>query len=125
MRILIIKLSSLGDVIHTLPALSSLRRRYPRAHVTWLVEEEAVELLTDHPLIDHVLVFRKSSWLRALKRRGNWMQALHDASDFVNELRSVHYDLVMDFQGLLKSGILVWLCRGTRKVGFYPAREKS
>ncbi len=125
MRILIVKLSSLGDVIQTLPVLSPLREKYPQAHITWLVEEETAELLMDHPLIDHVLIFRKNSWLRALANHRKWMQAFRDASDFIQNLRSVSYDLVIDFQGLLKSGMLVGVCRGKRKVGFSPAREKS
>jgi 3-deoxy-D-manno-octulosonic-acid transferase/heptosyltransferase-1 len=105
--------------------LSPLREHYPRAHITWLVEEETAELLLDHPLIDRVLVFRKNSLLRALKSRGKRVQALWDSCGFIRELRDVSYDVVIDFQGLLKSGLLVGICRGTRKVGFSPAREQS
>lgn len=125
MRILIVKLSSLGDVIQTLSVLAPLRERYPRAHITWLVEEEIAELLTDHPLIDDVLIFRKNSWLRGLVKRRKWLRTFRDASNFIQELRSVAYDLVLDFQGLFKSGLLVGVCRGARKMGFSPGREKS
>jgi len=125
MRILIVKLSSLGDVIHTLPALFLLRKKYPDAHITWLIEEESADLVVDHPLIDNIIVFRKKRWLHGLGGYRKLAQTFHEAADFIKELRSSSYDLVIDFQGLLKSGILVGLCRGKRKRGFYPGREKS
>ena len=56
MKIIIVKLSSLGDVIHTLPVLPPLKRKFPDARITWLVEEEYSSLLIDHPLIDRVLI---------------------------------------------------------------------
>lgn len=125
MRILIIKLSSLGDVIHTLPALSALRRGYPRAHITWLVEPEAAELLVDHPALDRVLVLPKSKWRRDAASIRQWPALGRDLSRFVHDLRSCHYDVVLDFQGLLKSGALLRLARGKRKVGFAPGKERG
>jgi heptosyltransferase I len=124
-KILIIKLSSLGDVIHTLPALSSLRRRFPRAHITWLVEPEAADLLLDHPALDHVLVFPKAKWRLEASSLRQWPALVREINRFVQELRSRRYDLVIDFQGLLKSGVLTGIVRGERKVGFAPGKERG
>ena len=63
MNILIVKLSAIGDVIHTLPALSALRRRYPDADITWVVEEAASDLIRGHPHLDRVIVSRRKRWM--------------------------------------------------------------
>ena len=67
MNILIIKLSAIGDVIHTLPALNAIRKQYPKAHITWLVEEDASSLIEDHKTLDRILISkrkkcRSSTW---------------------------------------------------------------
>ncbi|MBN2468367.1 MAG: glycosyltransferase family 9 protein [Deltaproteobacteria bacterium] len=125
MRILIVKVSSLGDVIHTLPVLYPLREHYPEAHISWLVEQEAAELILDHPLIDRVLIFPKTRWLRGLKNHRHLRLTISEAVTFIKNLRTNSYDLVLDFQGLLKTGILISMCRGIRKRGFAPTKEKS
>jgi len=122
---LVVKLSSLGDVIQTLPVLPPLKRKYPDANITWLVEEESAQLIGNHPLIDHLLVFRKKKWLKDVANLRKWAQFFREMSNFVKELRLYTYDLIIDFQGLLKSGMFVGICRGKRKVGFCPGREKS
>ena len=123
MKILIVKLSSLGDVIHTLPVLVPLKQKYPDAHITWLVEEEASPLLCDHALIDRVLIFPKSRWKRQLTRVGTITRSIKEILQFGGAVRADRYDLVLDFQGLLKSGVLTGLARATQKRGFSPARE--
>lgn len=119
MRVLIIKLSSIGDVVHTLPALRSLRRGFEasgvRAEIDWLVEEPASSILMDRPDIDNVYVVEKRGWKRGIG--GNLRMA--------RLLASRDYDMVLDFQGLLKSGIWVMLTGGKRRVGFSNARELS
>jgi 3-deoxy-D-manno-octulosonic-acid transferase/heptosyltransferase-1 len=119
MNILIVKTSAIGDVTHTLPALHCLRRHYPRARITWLVEEAAAELLAGHRGLDRVLVSRRKRWSAALGcGAGAARQAAAEALAFVGALRDTRYDLLLDFQGLLKSGVLVALARAERKVGF-------
>ncbi len=118
MEILIVKTSAIGDVTHTLPALNCLRRQYPQARITWLVEEAAADLLRGHHALNRVLVSKRKKWLNGLRRGNHRMEALKQIVGFVKELRRVRYDLIIDFQGLLKSGILVGLARGGRKVGF-------
>lgn len=118
-NILIVKTSAIGDVTHTLPALNALRRRYPGARITWLVEEAAAGLLVGHPALDRLLISRRKYWARELRRgpRRAWA-ALGEAWRFLRQLRDTRYDLLLDFQGLLKSGVLVALARAERKVGF-------
>ena len=67
MNILMVKLSAIGDVIHTLPSLTALRRLYPDAHITWVIEEAAADLVLHHPHLDQVLVFRRKNWINQIK----------------------------------------------------------
>ncbi len=117
MNILIVKLSAIGDVIHTLPALNAIRRQYPAASITWLVEADAADLLTGHEALDRVLVSNRKAWGRGLLSRF-WLNQLKEIRRFVKALRDTRYDIIFDFQALIKSGILIWLCRGERKIGF-------
>ena len=117
MEILIVKTSAIGDVTHTLPALNCLRRKYPKARITWLVEEAAADLIKGHQALDRVLISKRKKWFKEL-RHGNHLRALKKIINFIKELRQVKFDLIIDFQGLLKSGVLVGLARGGQKVGF-------
>lgn len=122
MNILIVKLSAIGDVIHTLPALNAIRRRYPEAHITWLVEEAAAGLVSGHPALDRVIVVPRKSWMKRLNRR-RFKQTLREVIGFVGRIRDTRYELVLDFQALLKSSIWITLARGNRKVGFGRGME--
>lgn len=124
MNILIVKTSAIGDVIHTFPALNALRRQYPEARIDWLVEEAAADLVIGHPALDSVLVSRRKTWVRDLKH-GRVLAACRGFADFVKRLRATEYDLLIDFQGLLKSGISVCLARARRKVGFGKGMEHA
>jgi heptosyltransferase-1 len=123
MNILIVKTSAIGDVTHTLPALHTLRRHYPDARITWLVEEAAAGIVEGHPHIDRLLVSRRKSWLRNLGRKR--IQTLREILAFLGELRDTRYDLLLDFQGLLKSSMFIALCRADRKVGFGRGMEHA
>jgi 3-deoxy-D-manno-octulosonic-acid transferase/heptosyltransferase-1 len=124
MNILIVKLSALGDVVHTLPALNVLRRAYPHAHITWLVEAAAADIIRDHPALDTTIVSRRKKWIRDI-HEGEWLRTIKDIGAFVRTLRNTRYDMVIDFQGLFKSGMLVALCKGNRKIGYDQTREES
>ena len=126
MNILIVKTSAIGDVIHTLPALHCLRLHYPQARITWLVEEAAAELLVGHRDLDRVLVSRRKRWSSDFRRGpGPAWKAAREALALLRELRDTRYDLLLDFQGLLKSGVLVGLARARRKVGFGRGMEHA
>ena len=122
MNILIVKLSAIGDVIHTLPALNAIRRHYPEAHITWLVEEAAAGLVTGHPALNRVIVVPRKSWMKRFDRR-SYKQTILDVIRFIGRVRDTRYQLVLDFQALLKSSIWIALSRGNRKVGFGRGME--
>ncbi len=98
---LIIRLSSLGDIIHTLPAFSALRRRFPAATITWAVEENGKEILDLVPGLDEIAVIDRKKWRRS-------------ANDIRQKGRTA-----LDFQGLIKSAFLAYLSRSRRRIGFH------
>jgi heptosyltransferase I len=123
-NILIIKLSAIGDVIHTLPSLSALRGLYPDAHITWVVEEAAADLVKNHPYLDAVVISRRKSWSKDFQS-GKFKQLLKEISSFIKTLQQRPYDLVIDFHGLFKSSMIVLLSRGKRKLGYNSLQELS
>lgn len=123
MNILIVKLSSLGDVTHTLPALTTLRRHWPAARLTWLVEPPALEIIRGHPALDRVIAWRRGEWVTRL-RAGRLVAAFRLLRAFIGELRDTHYDLVVDFQGLAKSALWVAAARAARKAGYGPGHRR-
>jgi len=125
MKILIIKLSAIGDVVQTLPALEAIKKVYRASEITWVVEEEAAGILEGHPLIHHLVISRRKSWIRMLKNPFTFFAGMKRIIEFFHELRGTRYDIAIDFQGLLKSGILIGLARARRKIGFDRTREFS
>ncbi len=124
MKILIVKLSAIGDVIHTLPSLNALRKRFPTAHIAWVVEKAAAELIEDHPALNRVIVSNRKRWIKGLWGSDR-LNNLKNIYNFIKELRDTHYDFIIDFQGLLKSGVLVGLARGSRKAGYGRGMERD
>lgn len=118
-RILIIKPSAIGDVVHTLPVLNLLRRRWPQAHVSWLVTPACAGLLERHPQLDDVIRFERREFGRGWRSpRVAW-----ELLRFMRDLNRRRFDLVIDLQGLFRSG---WLAAATRApvcVGPANARE--
>lgn len=117
-------MSAIGDVTHTLPALTALRRHYPHAHISWLIEEAAVEVVRGHKALDRLLIWRRTSSVKRFKD-GNRLAVFHEIRRLAKELRETHYDLLIDFHALLKSSLWVLLARSDRKVGFGHGMEHS
>jgi heptosyltransferase I len=116
-RILLIRLSAFGDVIHTLPLLQSLRHRFPFAQIDWAIDEAAAPLLQNLPELETVQIVPLKAFLKApFKNALVFFQAL-------STLRSQSYDVVIDAQGLFKSALLTVLTRSPIKLGFACARE--
>lgn len=124
-RILLIKLSALGDVMQTLPTLEALRAAHPRAEITWLVEEAAAPILARHPALERVLTVRRQTWLQAAHSRRLRPAVWEEFSQVLRSLRQKPFDVVIDLQGLLKSALWTWLARSPRKIGFAGTRELS
>ncbi len=123
MRLLIVKLGSIGDIVHTLPALAVMRRAIPDAEISWVVEERSAEILRKNPMIDNLIEVDTRSM-----RGGKVIEGiLLDASKQVSELRSYTFDIVIDFQGLIKSGLIARLSGAKVRYGFSKSglRESS
>jgi 3-deoxy-D-manno-octulosonic-acid transferase/heptosyltransferase-1 len=125
MKILVVKLSAIGDVIHTLPAIALLRQCFPESSLNWVVEEKAAGILVGHPQLDTVIISGRKRWIHDLARPARWPVVYREAASFIRALRLERYDLVIDFQGLFKSAILVVLSRGACKIGYGKTRELS
>ena len=125
MKILIIKLSAIGDVVQTLPALEAIKKKFPDSEITWVVEEAASGILDGHPLIDRLLVSQRKVWLRSLRNPFTAWRGFINIIRFIHLLRRIYYDIAIDFQGLLKSGVLIGIARAGRKIGFDRTREFS
>jgi heptosyltransferase I len=117
-KILIIRLSAIGDVVHVLPALRLLRSNFPESKIAWLVEDKASDILTGHPDIDDVIIFPRKKWQRTILKINKTLNTLSDIISFYKRLRGEHYDLIIDFQGNLKSGIMNLITGSGKKVGF-------
>ncbi|MGR3304086.1 MAG: glycosyltransferase family 9 protein [Candidatus Scalindua sp.] len=117
-KILIIRLSAIGDVVHVLPALKLLRSHFPKSKIAWLVEDKASDILTGHPDIDDVIVFPRRKWQREILKIKKTRNILSDIISFYKRLRGEHYDLIIDFQGNLKSGIMNLITGSGKKAGF-------
>ena len=108
MRILLVKTSSLGDVIHNLPVVSDIRRNFPEAVVDWCVEESFAAIPRLHPGVEDVIPVAVRRWRKALFRAATWQEI----ATFKAQVRGNAYDAVIDTQGLLKSALIARRARG-------------
>jgi len=118
-RILIIKPSALGDVVMALPALSSLRKSFPDAHITWFIRPEFAPLLEENKNLDEIIIFDR-------KLLGKWWlrpKAFVALLRLIRKLRSGKFDLVIDLQGLFRTALFAWFTGCKKRVGMQTARE--
>lgn len=115
MKILIVKLSSIGDVVHMLPALAAIRRALPQAEIAWAVEKSAAEILRGNKLIDNLIEIDTRSFRRGGKV---FKKILTEASRQLRALRKTEFDFALDFQGLLKSASIIKLAKAAKRIGF-------
>jgi len=106
-RILIVRLSAIGDVLHGLPVANALRDALPQAHIAWVVEGRTAELLRGHRAIDQVI---------QIPRR--WLKSPRTAWQVRNQLRAARCDVAIDLQGLTKSAVAAWLSGARCRIGF-------
>lgn len=109
-RILLVKTTSLGDVIHCLPAVTDLAAHYPGVRLDWVVEEPYAGIVGLHPAVTNVLPVAMRRWRRSLASRGTW----DEIGRFRRLLAHEGYDRVIDAQGLVKSALLARLAKGER-----------
>ena len=119
-NILLIKMSSLGDVLHTLPFAAELRKLYPKAKITWLVHPQFAGFVPDPPVIDEVIYFDKKKFNKmGLSEKWQYFCELKEL------LHSKHFDLVLDMQGLFKSAVMAAMSGCDNRLGYCELREGS
>ena len=121
MKILFVKLGSIGDIVHTLPALAAVRRCVPGAEISWVVERRSAEILRDNPFLK-TLIEVDTKGLRRWPMSGETLPATRRQ---LRRLRASPFDLALDFQGLLKSALVARLSSARRRVGFDRAHLRE
>lgn len=122
-HILIIKLSAIGDVVHTIPLVEVLRSNYPELKIDWCIDREAYSIVEDNPNLNTVIISNRNQWKKDLIHPLEWPEMIKGIYCFIRKLYKERYDIIIDFQGLLKSGIIAGICKSKRKVGLGKARE--
>lgn len=118
-RVAVIKPSALGDIAHAVPVASALRELFPRSHLTWVANLAYVPLLAGHPHLDEVLAFDRG------RVASGPLAAVRYSLAFLDTLRKKRFDLVIDLQGLLRTGLMTAATAAPVRIGFANAREGS
>jgi heptosyltransferase I len=116
-NVALVKLSSLGDVVHALPVAATLRARVPQARITWIVERREAAVLAGHPALERIVTVDTRRWRRA-RTPGELAAASRAILAVRRDLSSTRFDVALDLQGLIKSGLLVRLTGAPLRVGF-------
>lgn len=114
MRLLIVKLGAIGDIVHTLPALSAIRHALPNAEIGWIAERRSIEMLRGHPHIDRLFEIDTQRWRGGMKTS----QVLAEVGRELGDLRRARYETAIDFQGLLKSAAIAKASGAAERWGF-------
>ncbi len=116
-KILIIRPSSIGDIVMASPMINALKKGLPNARISWLVDPSAIDLLRFNPHLDEVIPWDKDKW-KGFWKKGHLIAFLREVFRFSREMRARHFDLTLDAQGLLRSRILARLSCAHKRVGF-------
>jgi heptosyltransferase-1 len=120
-KILIVKPSSLGDVVHSLPFLNAIKTCFPKAEIHWIIAKGLEGLLEGHPMINKIWIINKDAW-KNIKKVGSTIKELRV---LFKELKKENFDIVVDLQGLLRSGLITAATDSPVRIGFTEAREGS
>jgi lipopolysaccharide heptosyltransferase I len=120
-KILVIKPSSLGDIVHSLPFLNAVKDAFPAAEIHWVVAKGLEGLLENHPMVKRLWVINKDRWKNLKKIK----ETAIEFKSLFKELEDESYDVVIDLQGLLRSGLLTYATNAPIRIGFKEAREGS
>lgn len=113
-RFLIVRLSSIGDIVHALPAAAALAETFPQAQIHWVVEKRHALLLEGNPHLRRIVALDTLGWREHLTSSATWLEVRNGTSD----LRQTLYSAALDFQGLWKSAVVAWLSRARERIGF-------
>jgi len=122
-KILIVRLSAIGDVIHSLPTAYALRQKYPNAQIDWLVEKQSYPLVELNPYLDNVIILPRKQWKKSIKK--DFIKGLKSFFSFFKNLRAENYDITLDVQGLFKSALSSFLAKPNLRMGPADGREMS
>lgn len=122
--ILIVRLSAFGDIVMASGIIPVLRREFPRARIDWLVQGEYTDILLGTSQLGRVLVWERETW-KHLFKRGRLLDLYSRLLEFLRELRSTRYDMVLDLQGLWKSAVPARVCRAKHRIGLDPTEGSS
>lgn len=122
-KILIVRLSAIGDIVMAAPVARALKEAYPNAEIHWLAQPECLSLIEDEPCVSKTFTWPRKKWATLWKHK-KYAQYWHAVAHFKRHLKREKYDLAIDLQGLLKSGFLTWLSGAEYKVGL-GSREGS
>ncbi|HUL22694.1 MAG TPA: glycosyltransferase family 9 protein [Thermodesulfobacteriota bacterium] len=117
-KFLILRLSAVGDVIRTLPAVKTLKEYFPSSTITWIVEEPSRSFLESQHEIDEVILFPRKRWTRGMTSLTQVWGTIGEMRGFIRGLRKRKFDTVLDFHGILKSGVLSFLSGAPRRIGY-------
>jgi heptosyltransferase-1 len=120
-KILVVKPSSLGDVVHSLPFLNALKERFPKTEIHWVIAKGFEDLLTGHTMVKKIWVINKDMW----KKLSQIPSSFNEIRTLLRKLRKEKYDIVIDLQGLLRSGVITVATGSPVRIGFEEAREGS
>lgn len=113
-KILIVKTSSLGDIIHAFPVVNFLKKEFPDSQIDWVVEKSFSEIVRSHPSIHRVIEVNTKGWRKSIFRKSTWQEM----RSFKNSLTQEIYDVVIDLQGNTKSAWPTFLSKSAKKIGF-------
>ena len=120
-NILIIKPSALGDIVHSLPFLAVIKKRFPNTKIDWVVAHGLHKFLEGHPMIDKLWIIKKDQW----KKIGNLKHTIKEVNELRKGLQASDYDVSIDLSGLLRSGIISKFSKAGIKLGFKESDEGS
>jgi heptosyltransferase I len=120
-KILVVKPSSLGDIVHSLPFLNSIKTCFPKAEIHWVIAKGLEGLLECHPMVNRLIIINKDMW----KKLSRTTATIKEVRNLLKDIRNERYDLAVDLQGLLRSGIITMATRAPVRIGFSEAREGS
>lgn len=118
-RVLIVKLSAIGDVVHALPVSAALKKSFPHLKLSWAVETKCAEMVRGNPYLDEIIEIPRHAWKGKRRSPVTWMEGIR----FFRGVRQKNFDLAVDLQGLLKSAMVAYFSGAKKRVGYHWQRE--
>jgi heptosyltransferase-1 len=118
-RVLIVRLSAIGDVVHTMPCAAALKRSFPHIHLTWAVEDRCAPIVEENPYVDAVFSIPRHRWRKSRLQPQTWREFF----SHIRDLRASRFELALDLQGLMKSAFVAKASGAKQRIGYHWQRE--